>query len=74
MSTKTLTVTDEAYNRLAAKKKAKESFSDVINRLAGKGSVLELAGILSKTEAEELSKTILKQRKLSTSRIARLRI
>ena len=74
MSTKTLTVTDEAYNRLAAQKQAKESFSDVINRLAGKGSVLELAGILSKTEAEELSKTILKQRKLSTSRIARLRI
>ncbi|MEK6941472.1 MAG: antitoxin VapB family protein, partial [archaeon] len=36
MSTKTISVTDEAYGRLYNKKKEKESFSEVILRLTGK--------------------------------------
>lgn len=64
MSTKTLTVKDEAYTRLSALKREKESFSDVILRITSKGSILDFAGILSKKEADELEKTIMAGRKL----------
>lgn len=35
MGTKSITVTEEAYRRLKAHKRADESFTDVINRLTG---------------------------------------
>lgn len=35
MGTKTITVTEEAYERLKAHKRENESFTDVIQRLAG---------------------------------------
>jgi predicted CopG family antitoxin len=35
MGTKSLTITDEAYERLKERKREGESFTDVINRLTG---------------------------------------
>lgn len=35
MATKSITITEEAYERLKAHKREGESFTDVINRLAG---------------------------------------
>lgn len=35
MGTKSITITEEAYERLKAHKRPDESFTDVINRLAG---------------------------------------
>lgn len=35
MGTKSITITEEAYERLRAHKRPDESFTDVINRLAG---------------------------------------
>ncbi len=68
MSTKTLTVKEEAYNRLLAKKKTNESFSDVILRITSGSSVLGLANILNKKEAESLEKNVLKNKKLFRKR------
>ena len=36
MASKTITITEDAYDKLAAHKRADESFSDLIKRLAGK--------------------------------------
>ena len=58
MATKTLTITEEAYEKLAAFKKGKESFSDVIHKLTSKYSMLDLVGLLSKEEANELAGNI----------------
>ena len=48
MATKTLTITEDAYGRLAALKEEDESFSDVITKITGKVSLLSIAGILTK--------------------------
>ena len=63
MATKCITVTEEAYNRLAARKEGNESFSDVINRITHKSSILDLVGLLSPKEAEEIEKNIKTMRK-----------
>lgn len=65
MATKTISITEEAYERLKMMKEQKESFTDVINRLTGKRSIMELAGILSKEQAEKLEKHIRERRKAS---------
>jgi len=51
---KSIRLSDEAYERLAAHKREDETFSEVVLRLAGERSLLELAGILSDEEAETL--------------------
>lgn len=64
MATKCITITVEAYERLASQKKEKESFTDVINRITPpRRSLLELAGILTHKEAEEMKKYIAERRK-----------
>ncbi|MCZ7380208.1 MAG: antitoxin VapB family protein [Candidatus Methanoperedens sp.] len=71
MSTKTITVREEAYNLLLELKKEKESFSDVLLRTLGKktvkkSSVMEFFGILKDSKnLEEIEKEILEERKKS---------
>ncbi|MHB8702401.1 MAG: antitoxin VapB family protein [Nitrososphaerales archaeon] len=72
MGTKNISISEEAYSRLAARKMPKESFTDVINRLTEKKSILELAGLLSAGESEELTVEIINLRKKSAARIATL--
>jgi predicted CopG family antitoxin len=54
MSTKTVRLDEEAYERLASRKREGESFSDVVKRVIGERSLLEIAGVLSDEEADEL--------------------
>ncbi len=60
---------DEAYSRLSAQKREDESFTDVINRLARRHSILELRGLLLKREGRLLSSEIRKIRVQNPRRI-----
>lgn len=57
MVTKTISLDEEAYERLRAHKREEESFSDVVKRLAGERSWTEVAGIWE-GEIEELEAAI----------------
>lgn len=73
MPTRTISITEEAYERLRVMKEKNESFTDVINRMTGKRSLLELAGILSEEEGEKLERHIKERRKAMRERMDRTR-
>jgi predicted CopG family antitoxin len=66
MTQKTLSLTKEAYERLAGLKKAKESFSQLIIRLAGDSKpagILEFAGIWSDdAEWDDIERSVYQRR------------
>lgn len=72
MATKTLTITEDAYERLAIHKEKNDSFSDVIVKHFPKHSLSELIGILTHKEAEELRAHIKERRKASRERVDRI--
>lgn len=58
MGTKNISISDEAYRRLASLKHDNESFSIVITRLTGKRSLTEIFGVLSQKEADSIENNI----------------
>ena len=57
MATKTLSIMEDAYRLLLARKRDKESFSDVIRReLSLKGHIAEGAGVWSTMSDEEFQR------------------
>lgn len=59
MPTRTLTITDQAYQALKSMKKEGESFTDVILRLTGnKGSARRLLEIIDEVHSPELANKI----------------
>ena len=62
MGTKNISISDEAYKRLASLKLPNESFSIVITRLTGKRSLTDLFGVLSEKEASRLKRSFKKVR------------
>lgn len=72
MATKTISLDEEAYERLKSHKREGESFSDVVKRIAGERSWTEVAGILSEEEAEQLEGILEKGRERSRERRERL--
>ena len=63
MTTKTITVTENAYYALKAMKNNKESFSETIVRVSGKKPLNYFFGCLSKKSGEELERVIIENRK-----------
>ena len=68
MSTKTISITEEAYERLRTRKAGKESFTDVINRLTGRTSLLGFFGVLSDKSANGIERAMKESRKKSLKR------
>jgi len=62
MATKTISITEDAYKRLACLKKNNESFSMVIERITGKKKISDFKGILSKESAEAYGREIKRNR------------
>ena len=65
MATKTLTITEDAYEMLKARKEANESFSEVIKRIAGKKSFSSFFNILTPEEGDAFAKAIEEHREIS---------
>ncbi|WP_440769092.1 antitoxin VapB family protein [Natronorubrum sp. DTA28] len=65
-------LTEDAYQRLKSRKQAGESFSDTVERIAGERSLLDLAGIISDGEAEEMREAIREQEDRSRDELDRL--
>ena len=69
MATKSITITDDAYERLVSFKEPNESFSDVVKKLTKRNSILKLAGLLSTEEATSMKGHIYKIRKKADLRM-----
>ena len=79
MTTKTLTIMEDAYNLLAAQKREGESFSETIRRVMSerpKKSLRNIVGMISKEEGDRILKDLAEQRvynlKMQPRRMERL--
>jgi predicted CopG family antitoxin len=69
MSSKNISISESAYRKLKALKKENESFTDAVNRLTEERSLLEIAGILSNEEADDISDNVEGLRDRSRDRV-----
>lgn len=65
-------LTEEAYERLERRKRAGESFSDTVLRIAGERSLLDLAGVLSEEDAAAIRDAIDERDEETRERLDRL--
>ena len=72
MGSKNVRLDEDVYERIKSKKRPDETFSEAIDRLTAETSFLELAGILSDEEAEEMREAIQEQEERSRERLDRL--
>ncbi len=72
MATKTITITERAYEKLKLRKKENESFSDVINRVMPYTDWKDFIGIFSEASALKLERSIKKMRKESEKEVAKI--
>ena len=63
MSTKTITITNDAYEALARSKAENESFSKTILRITKRRPLSDFYGIFTKEEGDALEKAIYERRK-----------
>lgn len=73
MSTKTISISEEAYNILRSSKIDDESFTDAIIRIAKKDPLSKLVGILSRKETDDLRAHIKASRRETEEKLERMR-
>jgi predicted CopG family antitoxin len=74
MGTKTISLADDAYERLKAAKRDDESFSDAVRRLAPGVRIAEYVGVLDEATADDLEAAVAERRAERTAgRRARVR-
>ncbi|MEK6949015.1 MAG: antitoxin VapB family protein [Nanoarchaeota archaeon] len=73
MTTKTITISEEAYTLLKYAKEGKESFTETIIKIAKKDPLSKLAGVLSKEEASDLRRHIAVSREKTEKRLQEIR-
>jgi len=73
MATKTISITEDAYERLASLRKGNESFSEIIGRITNKVNLRDFFGILSKEEGDRLEKSVKELRARSNNRLKKIR-
>ena len=62
MATKTISLSEDAYDRLKEMKREGESFSDVVNRLTSGVAISEFHGVLKAETADDLESNIEERR------------
>ena len=68
---RTVNLSNEAYDLLASLKHDRESFSDVVKRIAGERSLFEIVGVLDEEQAKQLEDRIKAGRERAGRRRAR---
>ena len=71
MATKTISITEDAYEILKSWKDENESFSQVITKFGAKNNLLKFAGILSAKSKKDLVNSFNEGRRLSRDRAKR---
>lgn len=67
--TKTISLSDEAYDILKRMKTGKESFSDTIKKLAGRGKLSEILDLYPEITDKEYEKSVKDLRKKIDARL-----
>jgi predicted CopG family antitoxin len=73
MGTKTIRLDEDVYERVKAKKRADETFSEAIDRLVGGGNILDLYGLRSEKGTGEMREAIEDAKGHNRERVEELR-
>ena len=58
MTSRTIRLDDDVYERLRAHKRPEETYSEAVDRLLGSSSLLDLVGIYSEADVEAIERTL----------------
>jgi predicted CopG family antitoxin len=72
MGTKTVRIEDDVYERIKAKKRDDETFSEAIERLVGGGSLLDLYELGADEDVEEMREAIGESKERTRERVEEL--
>ncbi|HEV8360571.1 MAG TPA: antitoxin VapB family protein [Candidatus Thermoplasmatota archaeon] len=74
MASRTVNLSEDAYQGLASLKREGESFSDVVNRLTGKHAIRHVYGILAPAQGKALSRAVKSSRARIDADFAKRRV
>jgi predicted CopG family antitoxin len=72
MGMRTIAVSDEVYERLRALKRPDESYSKLLDRLAGRPSLMDLVGVMGPEQVETIRRSVEEGRARSRARRERM--